>query len=405
MAKFDVRELNYITCGKKQNTFNISYCYTDDGHIAKNIVGRPANLSVLRTTTFFGDLGEYSTMSQQYASNKCSFYDINHKIIVHNLYDIEKSLLKTTAKKHSQDLMQTENIDMFMPQLHSDFLHICQFENYAYGLTQMTNQSPVILSVVMNNNSNFDITYHYNLSNDTIQTFTCPKPDEVLPSYADATSYDQLIEDSYDLSDTVISTIFNAKRSFKNIMHNYVVEIPEDKEWNDYSKGYIQSDMLITKNHLNYSYTMDMDANFNLSGCREYCNIDVCGNQLYMTYRDNIDYSSGIQDSITYVGGVVDSSQYDSTMLTTDMQLVKKPYGYQHVEVLDSWNRYDGKPNAGHKPSMFSLRLVDIGLNESTINEEAKAKLRENIRKNVRAIIDSITPANCQLFNIYFEGR
>ena len=62
MAKFDIHELNYITCGKKQNTFNITYCYTDDGHIAASMPKRPI-LSTLQTTTLFGDIGEYSTMA------------------------------------------------------------------------------------------------------------------------------------------------------------------------------------------------------------------------------------------------------------------------------------------------------------------------------------------------------
>ena len=35
----------------------------------------------------------------------------------------------------------------------------------------MTNKAPVILSVIMNNHSNFDFTYHCNLSNDTIGTY------------------------------------------------------------------------------------------------------------------------------------------------------------------------------------------------------------------------------------------
>ena len=405
MAKFDVRELNYITCGKKQNTFNIGYSYTDDGHIGDDIQNRPI-LSTLRTTTFFGDIGEYSTMSQKFNSNKCSFYDIDNKMIVHNLYDTTKSLLKTTAKKYSSNLLaKRENIDMFAPPMSSDFINICQFENYAYGLTKMTNKAPVILSVVMNNRSNFDFTYHCSLSNDTIGTFLCPKPEEVWSTFNHITSYDELILNAgQELSNTIISTIFNVKRDLKNIQHNYVIEIPESKMYNEYYKGYIQCDMMVAKNHLDYSYSMNMDEMFNLSSCREYCDINVCGNQLYMTYRDNLDYKSDAYGGVTYVD-VDEDTGYDKSISVYNMTPVRKPYGYQHVEVIYSWNRWDGSANAGHKSSMFSLRLIDTGLNESTIDEEAKMKLRENIQKNVRAIIESITPANCQLFDIYFEGK
>ena len=61
MAKFDIRDFNYITCGKTQNTFNVSYAYTDDGMI--RTTAKPASLSALRTSTFFGNIGKYDSMS------------------------------------------------------------------------------------------------------------------------------------------------------------------------------------------------------------------------------------------------------------------------------------------------------------------------------------------------------
>jgi hypothetical protein len=54
---------------------------------------------------------------------------------------------------------------------------------------------------------------------------------------------------------------------------------------------------------------------------------------------------------------------------------------------------------------MFSIRLVDTGLNESTIPDEAKKKLRENVEHNVRQIIDNLIPAHTQLFKVYFDGK
>ena len=107
-------------------------------------------------------------------------YDIDNKIIIHNLYELPKSKLKTTAVKHSSISVSTEKIDMYVPHISDDFIHVVQFENYAYGLTKMMLDDPIVLSVVMNNNSNFDITYHYALSSGYQLTFTYPKPNEVL---------------------------------------------------------------------------------------------------------------------------------------------------------------------------------------------------------------------------------
>lgn len=403
MAKFDIREFNYITCGKTQNTFNVSFCYTDDGMI-QDSAKKPQNLSSLRTTTFFGDIGEYDSMHQRYATNKESFYDIDNKKIIHNLYELPKSKLKTTAVKHSSISVSTEKIDMYVPHISDDFVNLVQFNSYAYGLTKMMDRDPMILSVVMNENSNFDVTYHYALSNGSMMTFTSPKPNEVMGAY---NTYQEVIDNAHQRSGYAISTIFKIKRDLSCVNHNYIVEIPEDRKYNDYTKGYIQCDQIVGKNHLDYTYTLSTDAAYNLTSCREYCNIDVCAGQLYMTYRDNISYIGSNQRAakVTYSDNI--EAEYDDTVeqIKLEKQQLIDSYSYQHVEVINSWNRWDGSMNAGHKSSMFSLRLINTGLNESTISENVKSKLRQNIVNNIRSIIATITPANTQLFNVYFEGK
>ena len=78
----------------------------------------------LRTTTFFGDIGEHESMSSRYATNKASFFDIDNNKIIHNLYELPKSKLKTTAVKHSSISVSTEKIDMYVPSISDDFIHI-----------------------------------------------------------------------------------------------------------------------------------------------------------------------------------------------------------------------------------------------------------------------------------------
>jgi len=109
-------------------------------------------------------------------------YDINNKVIIHNLYELPKSKLKTTAVKHSSISVSTEKIDMYVPHISDDFINLVQFENYAYGLTKIMPDDPIVLSAVMNHKSNFDTTYHYALSSGTQLTFTHPQPDEVVGS-------------------------------------------------------------------------------------------------------------------------------------------------------------------------------------------------------------------------------
>lgn len=408
MAKFDIREFNYITCGKAQNTYNVSYAYTDDGMIQSS-VKKPAALSTLRTTTFFGDIGKTDSMAQKFATNKESFYDIGHKKIIHNSYALPRTQLKTTAEKHSSSIFgSNEHLDIYVHQISDDFQNVIQFDDYAFALTKMTQNEPVTLSVQMNNMSDYDASYHFVLSSGKHLTYSCPMPSEVANgSYK---TYQDLINSNIEASAYVLSSIFNVKRNLDGIMHNYVIELPESSKHNDYTKGYIVCDQIVCKNHLNYAYTMPMDNNYSLSNCREYCNIGVCGNQLYMAYRDNVSYvnttPNGTKTTLYAYYSPIDGLMhaYNVYEYALSMQQPKDSYTYQHIEVLDIWHRYDSS-GKGHKSSMFSLQLNNTGLNSSTINANAKQKLRQNIMNNIRSIIDKITPANTQLFNIYFEGE
>lgn len=63
MAKFDIKALNYIVSGPKQNAFNIEYRYTDDGMIQSRPPSVLSTLHQSHTDTFFGDVGIDETMS------------------------------------------------------------------------------------------------------------------------------------------------------------------------------------------------------------------------------------------------------------------------------------------------------------------------------------------------------
>ena len=51
-------------------------------------------------------------------------YDIGNKVIIHNLYELPKSKLKTTAIKHSSVSASTEKIDMYVPHISDDFINV-----------------------------------------------------------------------------------------------------------------------------------------------------------------------------------------------------------------------------------------------------------------------------------------
>lgn len=411
MAKFDVKSINYITCGKKQNAFNIDYKYTHDGMIRSITPEVSVALSSNHTNTFFGDVGTNETMSQYYATNKASFYDVNNKMIIHGLYNLDKTKLRSTATKKG---INAPNIDVYVPPMSDDFIGACQLQSYSYILSRETTQNPITRDIIFNSSTCVDTSYHYVLSNDGIKTYMYPTIKDLtndieISTYQIYVSSDPKVLLNSELSDARISSIFSPARNLSGIGYNYLIEMPLGTIQNSYEKGYIQCDMAVTKTPHNYLYSIDISSDeYDINDCREYININACGDIVYLTYRDNVDY---INDNkvVTYYDNL--NVEYDQLSNDVLDYLEKKrqeisSYSYQHVEVIESINRFDGaKDNAGHKPSMYSLRLNDTGLNNSTISETTKKMLRQNITNNIRKIAEKICPANTQLFNVYFEGK
>ena len=61
-----------------------------------------------------------------------------------------------------------------------------------------------------------------------------------------------------------------------------------------------------------------------------------------------------------------------------------------------------------HKSNLFSIKIYDSGLDDATVSNsnEDFANLAENMKRDisngVKALVDSIAPANTQLFKTFF---
>lgn len=405
MAKFDIRSLNCITSGTKQNTFNIEFCYTDDGMIQSKEKPDVIKHKIKFTKTFFGDVGKEESMNQKFATNEAAFYDINNKFIIHPLYNMTRSKIRSTATKQN---LAKENVDLYLPIVSSDIIGICQNQNYAYALTEETDQDPIKLSVIYNSSTKVDNSYHYVLSNDHIDAHLYPTISDLTNDRSMSCYQQYALSDDISLSSSRLSNVFSIIRNLNGIRCNYLVEIPECTIWNRYTDGYIQADMAVTKTFHDYVYNMEISSgNYDLNNCREYCNIGICGNKMYLTYRDNVQYENKYK-YITYYDNLNDS-EYDQVHQTViehylERKQARDTYSYQHVEVVNSINHFDDRGRGRHKSSLFSVILNNTGLNNSTIPEVVKMKLRKDISNNVRKIASKICPAHTQLFNVYFEG-
>lgn len=73
---------------------------------------------------------------------------------------------------------------------------------------------------------------------------------------------------------------------------------------------------------------------------------------------------------------------------------------YDNVEVLYSMNRFT--PVNSHKANMFSIKIEDLGLDESPfLSDSQKNSVRTWLKNKVIDIVDEIKPAHTEIFDVY----
>ena len=75
---------------------------------------------------------------------------------------------------------------------------------------------------------------------------------------------------------------------------------------------------------------------------------------------------------------------------------------YDNVEVINSLNRFT--PVVNHKSNMFSIRIEDLGLEESEyLTDYQKKVLRTYFRNSITELVNSVKPAHTQIFDVYLS--
>ena len=73
---------------------------------------------------------------------------------------------------------------------------------------------------------------------------------------------------------------------------------------------------------------------------------------------------------------------------------------YDNVEVMNSLNRFT--PIVNHKSNLFSIRIEDLGFEESEyLTDYQKKVLRTYFRNSISDLVNSVKPAHTQLFDVY----
>lgn len=133
---------------------------------------------------------------------------------------------------------------------------------------------------------------------------------------------------------------------------------------------------MTAKNMYGSTYSMDMESLKGLLNCREYIGIGKSAGQPYLTYYDSRDYVRNSEPTIgDYTADVALSASS------------RESYPYQKVETFHPISFTD---STLHKPTMFSVRLNDTGLDPADDqfayeeNDQQTADRIVNLRKNIR---------------------
>lgn len=363
MSKYTVKDFNYISSGKKSKIINIDIESEDKKDIQKGI------------SFVCGIENNDTTMDYNLNYNKYSLFDVKTNNIIHNLYDIKDLCLKSDIKKSvilssSFEGYKSENyIDIYGPQLTENPIEFTQIGQNTYCLTKQTSEGPFFRQTTLeesheNTSDIIDSTYSYFIENEKLRTYTYKSND-----YA------------------VLSDNFQTRINLDGIKYNYMFEIPLNNEVNDFESGDVHADIFQNKNVYDPYYSMDMDGTTSIKNCREYCGVgNGCGT-LYLKYYDNQKYYG------QYLNEENNISNYSMTQ-------EKEKYDFQKIETMTSINRF--RNNIRHKSNLFSLELRDTGLN--SVQNENVDKIKQDIKNNIREMVKHTSPANTQLFDIFFSG-
>ena len=326
-------------------------------------------------------------------------FENDDAVIIKPMYDIQDLALRSSVVKQSVNDVES-TVDVYAADLRDDDILFCQNESFAYGVVSKGTYTPYANSTNLKEQrkkiakkvSSYSYQYQYSTTgtNTFIYTPVAELSDSAGQPYS---SYQSFYENNSRsrLSATALSVIHEPKYNLSSIAYNYMLEVPVDMaNYNNYDDGEIKADVFIGKNAFSSQYSMQMASRKKLDAARDYCGIGSCGGKVFLKYLDNVNWAgTDVQD--------------DGEMKYFDMLSGVQPeFGdYQKVEIIDSIDRFES--NCKHKSNLFSISITDSSIN-SLPDPTVVGQLKQDIKNNIRRLVDMLAPANTQLFDVYFNG-
>lgn len=330
-----------------------------------------------------------------------------------NMYDIRDVTIQkqgTHESKNTELYNTSYHHDIYVPTMLEHPIGFCQanlnneYLNDAVLITQNTQQSPYDLKTTLlstRGDYTTDTFYNSNIEPNNDKTYTyCTKTER---------------EDfGYSLT---------PRRNYMNISKAYIVDLPVNSalvpgqahanDVADYDDGQIYYLRLhTTKSAFNPQYSMEMSSTTSLANARTYCGIGTSGGRPYLKFYDDSTYVALSSDGKKLDHVTVRRANSKSGSFTDQTTTP-----YQKIEFLYP---VDYANEAKHKSNVFTIGILstNIGTLAQQINDKIEdgddtdydrelldklTTLSVDITHAIQDIVEHITPANTQLFDVYFK--
>lgn len=424
MAKYNITSLNYINVGSKRAFFNIDskldYSLSVDYRYLSTESGTEESKSGFITTedevsvrlfkeedteesiekiriftesqtrngvVLLGEYGDESTQIKNVVNN-----DETNFLPLYDIADVKIKSLDDVNYKNNRINAEDTYVNVFLPQMKSQPLGFCQYSSGqlvdTVMLTEPMTQEPLMFSSSLKDKTidTQEQYYFMQLKNTPTHTYLYKTPEDWGCPLSDVIS-----------SDEMALEVFEPHRDLLGLPRAYILDFPDSEVQSEYDTGNVHAEFLQAKNTIDSKYSMNMSSNVDLNGVREYCGINKTANKIYLKFYDGANYS-GVGQRVN-ANGIIESNASKTT----------QTYPYQKIEII-SKNKFTNKQN--HKSNLFSINiddLVDLSENRDmasiTGDDETNSimsQIRDDICSAVKDIVNNVTPANTQLFKVYF---
>jgi hypothetical protein len=287
---------------------------------------------------------------------------------------------------------------------------MCQYFDYAYLLTDITNKS--LSGEHLFVNSDVFATSYLSTVELPIKTYVYPSSANIMSSNSSSGEYTYV--PLYNLS---------------GINFNFIEECPLDFSYYGYEKDsstssyfYVYGDAVNAKNAYNHNYSLDSrvtsttntsSVSATVNSARTYYDIDSTGDLLYMVYKNDLKYQTSSSTSLSGTGvtfGMTPTSSFQSSGNIVDIVGLSSSTlstsvinRFDNVEVIASINRISD--TEGHKSNLFSINIQNSNIDSSPLSSNEKEYIKKSLSTIIESVIKNIIPANTQLLKIYWNGQ